>query len=282
MHRILMLICRGLTAMSPILPSLFGDETHLQVNYKLTNTSNIRSVALVDSEQRLRAEKTLAARDASELIPYSVIVDNRSGQRVIAHAMVLTVVDPRGRTTDSAVVFRNFGVGPNGNEIAPYSSHIVTPVFSLPVNDVAPESGVPRSGIGSPRKKQEILRKLSGAAAVTVTVDLIVFGDGLCVGQDDHELLLSVRGEFDAEADMANALHARLGRGTTPSQIAVELDRGEGVEDPGKRPSYEAWHRFYTFFVRQQFASAARTSREQLVGSIERIRGRPRISFHRK
>jgi hypothetical protein len=226
---------------------------------------------------------------ASGLEPYGIALFNDTDQTIIAAILRTTLVDRNGKASVRETIFANLrlhngrGVTPNGNEVAPHSSRILTPVKSFSDSDgVAPSrltAGSAYSSLGgsSPLTTSSEVQELAQTQNVVVSLDLVVFEDGRLVGPDESSLVHNLQAQLQVEREMALTVREALSKTRDMRDIREVLtqkaktDVRPRVQGPG---AAEHWRDFFTVLTSNHLLSLT-SSQEQLVARIDEVLARP-------
>lgn len=255
----------------------------IQISYKLIQSNKIRSSAAIDSSVRSTAESLLNNANSSNHLPYTILVENMADLPIIAYTLVLTQVDATGNSSVHERLHTSLNVKPNGNQIDPKASRLVTPLISIPLQPITSTPVGPRASVGVSRNGGIDALTAKSVAAV-VALDLVVFSNGLCFGPDERGLLYNISGQLDAERDVAALIGQQMRVHSSREELVSVLEKESlsevGPREPGKR-SYIHWYQFFRQMVSRRMLHAARTSHESLATVVEQIASREPIRFQR-
>ena len=174
----------------------------------------------------LRSPEFIAALDARRdtkadvLLPYSVLVSNRSKLGIIAYSLTWRCHDGSGKIVPHNITrwdFRalNVGLGPGRSKL-----------FSIV------------RGVGTPSTEpDERIRTIAGfyerQESIEVQLDLAVFADGRAAGPDPDHWLPRLRAWMEAERDLQSGV-AGLRRPEDVEAFVLSAARSVDLSDPGK------------------------------------------------
>ena len=172
--------------------------------------------------------KLMSANKPGPVSPYSVFVVNNSEQAVISCSLKWEIVSIDGQIStrfqtkvDAIETVYEGGRAHLIDGIAAKGSLAFSLLdHSNPDNSVGSGFGI-RMGGGSPN----IAAQLSNSVKVTVSVDGVLFADGLYVGPDANSFFELFRGEVEGNRDLAGEVDRMVGGGATPEAIANHLKK---------------------------------------------------------
>lgn len=122
---------------------------------------------------------------------------------------------------------------------APGESRLISPFFNI-----SRQSNIAKFGTtlfsGPPHFSDQVLK----AVSIKVTLDSVVYGDGLCEGEDTLNLCDSINGQLDGMRSLFDAVQKLKADGLTQQEILDKLSptAGGGIKrGPSRRASHEEW-----------------------------------------
>lgn len=185
--------------------------------------------------QKLGFDQT---EDSQLLKPLSVILKNPSHRSIVAFALRWTLSGPDGRVTTHDQSY----IQPSGlldgararrehaeveHQIRPDGSRFVTVGGMARTKDELHALAMARSS------------DASQFSVVAVTVDAAIFDDGEYVGPDELGMVARFEARVDAEQDLMNEIHSRLGSGVALKDVLAALDL-ETAKDSDRIPTTPA------------------------------------------
>ncbi len=123
--------------------------------------------------------------------------------------------------------------------VAPGESRLISPFFTL-----SKQSDVAKFGTGSFSGPSQFPDQLLNAASINVMLDSVVYGDGLCEGEDTLNLCSSINGQLDGARSLVVAARELETSGTARKQILDQLLRSstpDARRGPTRTASAEEW-----------------------------------------
>jgi hypothetical protein len=210
-------------------------------------------------------------RQATALYPYSVALVNETDQDVIAYSINWTGKDAAGRDVWQALEEASFTTLPfSPPEVLAHGTSAIIPRRG--------DADVAASGPGRPwnEKKQKAAEKqlayFSEYQSITITLEAVIFRDGLAVGQEPRHTILHWKAHLDATKEIAELVNSKSdaeARAGLEEMVKVGLERPGGHLAGGwASTTYE------DAFVLQRAAMAnAELGFMKMLGDAERLRG---------
>ncbi len=212
--------------------------------------------------------KLMTAKKPGPVAPFSVLVVNNSDRAVTSCTLKWEVVSPDGQTTiqfrtkvdpietiyEGGIAHLNEGIAAKGNLL-----------FSL--TEISSRDNPSRTGTGFSMGGggSNITAKLSASVKVAVSIDGVLFADGLYVGPDANNYFELFRGQVEADRDLASEIDRLVNDGATPETIANHLRKAahtqsDEVQIPaGEDPQYS----FGKWMQRRSYAAVLLLMREK-------------------
>jgi hypothetical protein len=175
-------------------------------------------------------------RQASSVLPYSLIIKNDTGRYVWGFTVLYTFPDsisPSGNPHHMVISPSPGGPAVQSGLLAPGSTYLITPVSGLIASsgDAAGNRKVVphRSGedLGSAIRQFNSSHG-SGRGRIEVSVDAVVFEDGTLVGPDEGKLMSRVNSKIRGQKDLADALGNLRGQ---ELQAKLSFYRENGLQE---------------------------------------------------
>jgi hypothetical protein len=123
--------------------------------------------------------------------------------------------------------------------VAPGESRLISPFFNL-----SKQSDVAKFGTGGFSGPSQFPDQVLNAVSINVILDSVVYGDGLCEGEDTLNLCSSINGQLDGVRSLVEAARELETSGAARKEILDQLlksaasnaDRG-----PSRKASAEEW-----------------------------------------
>ena len=123
--------------------------------------------------------------------------------------------------------------------VAPGESRLISPFFNLSV-----QSDVAKFGIGPFSGPSEFSEQVLNAVSIEATLDSVVYGDGLCEGEDTLNLCTSINGRMDGTRFLVETARKLETNGMGRLQILDQLSAKSAVtaqRGPSRKASEEEW-----------------------------------------
>jgi hypothetical protein len=125
---------------------------------------------------------------------------------------------------------------------APGESRLISPFFNI-----SKQSDVARLGTGSFSGPSQFPEQVLNAASINVTLDSVVYGDGLCEGEDTLNLCNSINGQLDGIRLLVQAARQLEGNDMTRQQVLDQLlgkSSATALRGPSRKASAEEWSEY--------------------------------------
>jgi hypothetical protein len=176
------------------------------------------------------------AKQASSVLPYSVVIKNNTGRYVWGFTVLYTFPDskaPSGNPHRMVISPSPGGPAVESGMLAPGSTYLITPVSGL----IASSGDIAGNRKVVPHRRGEDLDSEihkfnsshgSGRERIEVSVDAVVFEDGTLVGPDEGKLMSRVNSKIRANKDLADALGNLRGQ---ELQAKLSFYRENGLQE---------------------------------------------------
>ena len=180
----------------------------------------------------LEAFRSPPRKEYAPILPYSVVIQNRSGQEIIAYSVIWDRLDPEGRVHRGRRSADAFATLAPGVGLAPNSSHVVSLLMSL-------ESGGQTWNAGTEAQSKHLLSLWAGPSTIEISLDAVLFADGSAAGPDAAGQIPRWTARLDAEREVFTKVGARseaeakplLLQLAEPGLAVARRVRGSDVED---------------------------------------------------
>jgi hypothetical protein len=186
-----------------------------------------------------------AADPAVETVkPYSVILKNESGADIVGYSLRWAWTDSAGRTTFHDVFYHNLNTPTNSSYRLPSGSAAFVSRYFAFVTYAGP---LRLSG----SQLQDISRML-GQAAITISLDAVVFADGRFVGPDQARGYPQALAATQGEKALMGELLSMHSAGKTDAEVFQWLSgiASAPLPGPGGIANID-WHTFHTRMMAQ-------------------------------
>jgi hypothetical protein len=194
---------------------------------QLIPSSNARFGALLKSfTPSVQEDETI--RSAK---PYSALLINGSGRTIVAYAVRYLWVGFDGKTTFHDILTQSIR-GNTDLRVAPNDFAIITP--SLFIGRSHPSPWHPKhGGMAGPRESdvKSTLGQIALQAAITISLDAVVFEDGSFVGADETHAFARLTARIEQPRILMKEVLARYTRGDSEQSI-FEFVKGFIADDP--------------------------------------------------
>jgi hypothetical protein len=215
------------------------------------------------------------APEVTNLLPYSLVLDNNTPQTIRAYTIRLAFVDANGQSGGSDRQYFNFESTSNGMEIPAGSSRLVSPLRSLAINH---RTSVSIAGASTPSKANALVNRLRSQVAVVVSMDLVVFDSGQVIGPDEGNTLSYLNGYLMGEREAASLVHTALTRGLSVEKVSAQLNRLlTSIGDPQPR-EFDKLARASQVKRLLMYSS----SKERLLTEVSRILRKQSVTLYRQ
>jgi hypothetical protein len=175
----------------------------------------------------------------TELLPYSLVIENHSSRSVVMYAVHLTFKSPgRARDGHSTMLWSALiAIALHGKitpEILPGTYRPVSELFTLGPGRIFHN--------GEPEDVSDYISRHRGES-VKAELDAVVFADGEFVGPDRGNSYPYIQGRFAARHDVYAMVMRDLQAGLFPVQTMDNLARA--IKESGDRTPYDRWVKEY-------------------------------------
>jgi hypothetical protein len=209
--------------------ALFSDTARAQnvsVSLKSPSVPGLRVFSAADPAVRAFTSSVVGSTlpDSSQLLPFSLVVDNATGQTIIAYTLRLSYVDKDGHSGGHNRTYFNFDYVSNGMELPSGSMRLVTPLVSLGSTTSVPSQ---RSSTADARSNDvsDLANYLHTQAAIVTALDLVVLEDGTVFGPDEGGTLSYLQSFLIAEREVAALVDRAVREKRSLLDVAVALEQ---------------------------------------------------------
>jgi hypothetical protein len=182
------------------------------------NTPSIAGISLTPYNSRTHSDFARYLHglpvQAQSLAPFAVILENHSGKDVVSLTLRWTWIDRSGRQHENdfwidGLFLVHRPVVANGDVL------LVTPSFLLAKSLLTSGTILPASRASLAQQAAQ----LSGSSQLALTVDSVIFADGLVLGPDQSNTLVKIRARRQAATQLSNTVLRMLQEGQDPSAM---------------------------------------------------------------
>ncbi len=227
--------------------------------------------------------------------PYSVVIENRTNQTVVAYLVQWCFTKADGTNQCYRKAYSSPGALMDGQsapepdeartgKIRP-NSDLLLSIISLdgggPLRVPTNRNEAEQVGKGAVLDKNERLRRFSSALGeytdVTVSIDGAFFDDGVFVGDNTSGFFEQMQALVAAKRDLLNEVSAKSNSSETSNSEVFKALQGvadEQVAPPNSKSSPEDYYNFYRNFYARELASSKETlgDKRALALALEKIR----------
>ncbi len=150
----------------------------------------------------LEAFKSPPRKEYAAILPYSVIIQNRSGQEIIAYSVVWERLEPDRRVHRGRRSWDAFAKLAPGAGLVPSSSRAVSLLLSL-------EAGGQTWSAGTEAQSKHLLSLWAGPSTIKMSLDAVLFADGSAAGPDTSGQIPRWKAWLDAEKEVFTKVGAQ-------------------------------------------------------------------------
>ncbi len=173
-------------------------QAQVTINTTVQNSPGI-SLLTSSSPEFAHALSPDRALAGDVLLPYAVLLKNGKDLEIFAYSIVWTLVDSSGKVSKMQTTKYNLQTFAAGTGILAHSARIVSFV----------------NGLGTPllqedeafkERVNEMAARYRDQVAIMVSLDAVIFRNGLARGPDPNEVILRIKGQIDAERDLVREI----------------------------------------------------------------------------
>lgn len=217
--------------------------------------------------------KAVGTNDSTSRFQHiAIVLQNKSTYPILGYAIKWEVISPSGETSKVNLIWWQRlalaavkGEADSGDPtkvraahmvqvVAPGATRLITPFFNLSRQSDLTNSGSFSGPVSFPTQ-------VLAAASIKVTLDSVVYGDGLCEGEDALNLCTSINGQLDGVRTLIDTVRKLEDKGTTRREILDQVlaNSPQGNQPPSRGSSAAEWSAY---------------SRAILLEDIDKIRSR--------
>jgi hypothetical protein len=201
--------------------------------------------------------KTAGSNDVISTFKHiAVLLQNNSSQPILGYTIRWTATSPSGELsrfsqtfwqTLSLAAMESELASKNRNKVwAAQMAHVVTPGSARlisPFFNLSRHSDV--AGFGTPEFSgpADFPKQFLAATSIAVTLDSVVYGDGLCEGDDVFKLCRSISAQLDGIRSLVETVRDQERLGVPAAQILDGLPSllADGTQHPLRNATTEEW-----------------------------------------
>ncbi len=221
--------------------------------------------------------------DGRSIFPYSFVLQNDSGHTIVAYSARWSATDASGRVTTHDRLYENPLTLDEGGAISPKASRLVSPLSGLNSSVAARntsmtvkiESSIPKT-----------IKTFSRQVSVTISLDAVVFENGLALGPDSSNSIPNLQAWMDAKREILGAVLA-AGR---PTAVTDYLQALSGVTSGGALAAsrenspdlaYAAFLRWHRSHLARSYLALAKSDPDAVMKVAQRYLSTSRPTVHR-
>jgi hypothetical protein len=144
------------------------------------------------------------------LLPYCPLLVNKSSKQIIAYSVIWSSTDLNGTSHVAEVARYDFSRFPSSNNVAAGSSRVVSHIIGMGYRGLSYET--------AKRESMDLLSYFEKQSRMVISLDAVVFDDGLAVGDDSKHWIPRWKAHIDAERDVYSMAAA-----STPTSVSAIL-----------------------------------------------------------
>jgi len=151
--------------------------------------------------------------DIQSILAFCYVLRNNSAKTIIVYSTRWALTDGSGRVISHDSTWWNLATLQGGDAIGPGASRFVSPIFRLGMSRVGP------TGPALALAVQRTLAAFAPKAEVDVSLETVVFSDGIALGRDATNAVAQARGYLDAERQLSDLISQTSAAGGDVAQL---------------------------------------------------------------
>ncbi len=222
------------------------------------------------SDRHAREVLSYLLKDSSDgilsLLPYSLIIENRTGSTIIGYTLHYSYVNAKGESETFNRTHYNFRTVSNGIEIATGTKQLATPLTS---HRLTQESQVRKAFSGNAsQESSQWLATIQGQSSIVLSLDLVILDTGKVLGPNDSGALGVLQAFISSEVQAIALVNEALTRNASADEVVALLE-SRYTQEKGRGDPRESAAMASQF---KKLSQLARFSQKQLMEELDRMK----------